>query len=359
MDPVYIEFLFGGFFVILYSWSRFSSNRAEDRFEVRSRYVSALLSYIFVYLVLYIGFSFVISLGIAIPLLGIDEILNDLKNALPGEKQQISAQLVAALFLTEAVPRMKKAATADNKLRFLFQRMVSLSSTAQNLSSKFQYEPIELYDEDGNKKIEALKLSFDEQGLDKNDIQIDNVNDGFRKPKHIWTRMSLLWISINEWRKLPEFYSFFNSHLGQFISMNDEYKSTAEKVFHCFALTDAVEKTPELKDALKDCADHYSMQLKKHLQKVSDFMSCALLNVKKGDARFAAIRKIGFKSSYNQGVSIDLLVMLFLSLFTIFIIVFGVFHWSSSPKAGPFNNFFKSLYDCKQPDNQYSLCFSS
>lgn len=202
MDRTIFEFLIGGVFVVVYSYSRFSSNKMEDHLEVKTRYLSALLCYIVVCIVLYVALSFVISFGIALPYLGIDKILNDLKKAFPGEEQKVSAQLVAALFLTEGLPRIKIAASADNKLRYLFQRMASLSSTAQNLSSKFQNEPLEI--QDRKEKIKGLEESFEKQGLDKRGIQIEDTNERIRKPEHIWTRISLLWISINEWENQLE-----------------------------------------------------------------------------------------------------------------------------------------------------------
>jgi len=327
MNRTIIEFLIGGGFVAFYSFSRFSNDRMEDHLEVKSRYIFALLAYIFFCLTLYISLSCIINIGIAIPYLGVDIILSDIKNAFSAKNQRISAQLLAALLLTEALPRIKHAATADKKLRILFQRTASLSSTAQNISSKFQYEKPVI----DNEKENYIIRSFGQQGLDKDDILIVDSSHYAIIPKHIWTRISYLWICMDEWEKEADFKIFFKSHSNRLGRMKGEFSSLAGKIKHCFELSDAVEKNPELKNALQDCADHYTMQLKNHLQKVSDFMSCSLLNVKKGNARLETIKKMGFSPDYDQGISFDLIVLLFIGLFVVYMGVFGLLYSKDEP----------------------------
>ena len=339
MDRAIIEFLIGGGFVAFYSFSRFSNDRMEDHLEIKSRYIFALLAYIFFCLILYIALSFIINIGIAIPYLGVDKILADIKNIFSGKNQRISAQLLAALLLTEALPRIKNAATADKKLRILFQRTASLSSTAQNISSKFQYEKPVIDIEKENDLI----LFFEQQGLDKDDILIVDLSNFDISPKHIWTRISYLWLCMDKWVKEPDFNLFFKSHLNRLDRMRGEFSSLAVKIKNCFELSDAVKQNPELKHALQDCADHYSMQLKNHLQKVSDFMSCSLLNVKKGNARLETIKKMGFSPDYDQGVSFDLIVLLFIGLFVVYIGIFGLLNLSSNETGEPMEWFVKSI----------------
>jgi hypothetical protein len=75
------------------------------------------------------------------------------------------------------------------------------------------------------------------------------------------------------------------------------------------------------------------MQLKKHLQKVADFMSCALLNSKKGNARASVISQMGFKAQYNQGLSVDLLTLMFIVILFILLVGFGFSQWASNPET--------------------------
>lgn len=321
-----IEFAVGVLFVSIYAFSRFSNTREKEQIEVSSRYIFALFIYMFLSIFVYFLLWFLITTGIAIPYLGIGALLDNFKDAFSKNNQIVSAQLLAALLMTEALPRIKKASDADNELRVLFQRMASLSSSAQSLSSKFQYEALYLQDDN----LKELVKAFSDRELDQKYMQIKDSDENAIKPKHYWTRISLLWISLNKWKKIPEYRTFLNSHSNGFDQIKDEVDSLSKKVKYCFKLSDASENDPELKRALKDCADHYSVQLKKHLQKVADFMSCALLSVKKGKERIAVISQMGYKAEYNQGLSVDLLMLMFIVILLILITGFGFSQWSSN-----------------------------
>ena len=161
---------------------------------------------------------------------------------------------------------------------------------------------------------------------------------------------------MNEWEKESDFNNFFNIHSNRLDRLKDDFSSLAVKIRNCFELSEAVDKNPELKRALQECADHYTIRLRNHLRKLSDYMSCALLNVKKGDARLETIKKMGFTPDYNQGVRPDHMALLFIGLFVIYIIVFGRLNLSPVRKA-PTRLVCKSHYDFKHYNIQHSLCY--
>ena len=227
LDRYIIEFIVGGLFVSIYAFSRFSSTIVDTHLPANTRYTVALI-------------------------------------------------------MTEALPRIKKLGYADRQLRILFQRLASLSSIAQNLSSKFLKEPFNLHES----HLKDIEKSFKEWGFDDKDIQIEVSN----RPQHIWTRISLLWISMNKWENAKEYQSFLNSHAQEKDRLKDEFESLSVKAKYCFKLSYAAEKDPEMRRALRDCTRHYMVQLKRHLQKLADFMSRGLLTVKKNNSRVSAIR---------------------------------------------------------------------
>jgi hypothetical protein len=325
MDRNTIEFIVGAFFVGIYAFSRFSSTRTDRHLPVSSRYTFALVIYITLTILIYFLLSLVLTAGIALPFIGLREVTDDIRKIFSSENQVLSTQLLVALLMTEALPRVKKLKEADRQLRILFQRMASLSATAQSLSSKFQYEALDL--QDG--QLRAIEKAMTDQGFETKDIQIKKD----KSPQHIWTRVSLLWSSLSRWEETPVYQMFLNSHSSEMKRLKSENESLANKAMYCFKLSAAAEKDPELHRALSDCTNIYTTQLKQHLQKLADFLSRGLLAAQKGDARSDAIVKMGFKAELNQGLSVDHLTLMFIMLFVIMMIGFGFSRWVADPAS--------------------------
>ncbi len=325
MDRNTIEFIIGAVFVGIYAFSRFSSTRTDRHLPVSSRYTFALLIYITLIILIYFLLSLALTAGIALPFIGLGAVMDDIRKAFSTEHQMLSTQLLVALLMTEALPRVNKLKEADRQLRILFQRMASLSATAQSLSSKFQYEAFDLQDD----QLQAVKKTMIDQGFETKDIQIEEE----KSPQHIWTRASLLWSSLNRWEERPVYQVFLNSHASEMKRLKSENESLANKAKYCFKLSTAAEKDPELHKALSDCTNYYTTQLKQHLQKLADFLSRGVLAVQKGDARSDEIVKMGFRAGLNQGLSVDHLTLMFIMLFSIMMIAFGLSRWVVAPAA--------------------------
>lgn len=325
MDRNTIEFIVGAVFVGIYAFSRFSSTRTDRHLPVNSRYTIALMIYMTLTILIYFLLSMALTAGIAVPFIGLHAVMDDIRKVFSTEHQVLSTQLLVALSMTEALPRIKKLKEGDRQLRILFQRMASLSATAQSLSSKFQYEALNLRDA----QMQAVEKTMIDQGFEIKDMKIDKD----KSPQHIWTRVSLLWSSLNRWEETPVYQTFLNSHSSEMERLKSENEALASKAKYCFKLSAAAEKDPELHRALSDCTNHYTTQLKQHLQKLSDFLSRGLLTAQKGEARSDAITKMGFKAELNQGLSVDHLTLMFIMLFAIMMIGFGFSRWVADPTS--------------------------
>ena len=323
-----IEFVIGACFVIFYAYYRFSKTRTDDHLPLTPRYLTAMLIYMLISVSIYTLMSLAITTGFAMHFLNIDDFAKNIGQVLSEGNRMPSAYLIAALIMTEGMPRIAKLSAVDRNLRISFQRMASLSSMAQSLSAKLRYEAFSLPDA----RIETLRSSFLGQGFGQRDFQLVDADEATRS-QHIWTRISILWDNLDGWRKQPVFSGFLEGHDREMQAIEDEHKRLLSKARFCFKLSNAARNNPELARALKDCADHYTVQLKQHLQKLADFMSRGLLISQRGPARSATIVRLGFKAELNHGLSVDNLTIMFLMLFVILICGFGVSHWLSG--AGP------------------------
>ncbi len=323
-----IEVVIGACFVIFYAYYRFSKTRTDDHLPVTPRYLTAMLIYMFISVSIYAILSLAIATGFALHFLDINAFAKDIGKAFSEGNQMPSAYLIAALIMTEGLPRITKLSTVDRNLRISFQRMASLSSMAQSLSAKLRYEAFDL----SEARIRTLMASFIAQGFGRRDFQLVDA-DETRRSQHIWTRISILWDNLAEWRHQPVFSAFLEDHEREMRAIETEHKTLLNKARFCFKLSNAASKNPELARALKDCADHYTVQLKQHLQKLADFMSRGLLTCQRGPARSATITRLGFKTELNHGLSIDNVTLMFLMLFVILICGFGVSR--ALPGSGP------------------------
>jgi hypothetical protein len=301
----------GAAFVFLHSFVRF--NRQSDQptpawaSTTKVRYVGGAIAYS----------SFIILIYWAIT-----RIPNMLPTSLvagwPDAFQQ--PPLLAALLLTVLLPQIGVLKDWDSGIRDFFHRRASIPGAMRALSAQLQtgrdYEvPVEMRD----RVVEYL----DSRDFRPSDVRFDD--DG--KLRYLFTRITVLYLQVEQWESDPIFSSFVASDETEFQLLQSRYNALCSDIRTVLRM-----RKPERGSTAEKLVDEVLQRTKDFLRELCDFVSRAVLQSGwRQPTREAQLHRLGFGAAQPMppgAVSTDfwndlisLLGSLLLLLFVSFVLI--------------------------------------
>lgn len=289
--------LLGGIFVAINAYGRYdgpSSNRAST---TAIRYHLSAIAYTLVTVLLYL------LLIRARPILD------------QAWLQDLSSPLLAALAMTELVPRLPVAKDIELWARHALQRIAAIPTEVRRLSSYIEnatFEPSESARAEAMQELEAANFENVE----------DRVATGQRRCRD-WFKITVLLLQIERMKGDAAWNRYTREFSGDFAEIRRRREELTAAAQVCFS--DAGAKAPKSRTARKAILavrELIDREAKSILQSTYDFISRGVLLTGNTErSRRAQLRNLGFESSSLQSPPISSLTMIFVMLCPLLILV--------------------------------------
>jgi len=275
-----LEWLFGAFIVLIYSYRRFNTPKAftasttmlKFHFAGVSYYISCLLLFFFIASLLAQSPNLLSALGVQ-------------PAAIPADLETLSGPLITALLLTALLPHAPILSRIDESLLAFFRRIGQIPVAAAILSSQLRRTGIRIPERSYRRgytdpiDVKDQILRFAERKLvpiSKGDLEFENRDSvGFRLATTIW-----LLDEITSWEGNPAYRSIsdlFSEEVRQIHEKFEKFVSIAIRYFELNKEVKSGENGTELTRALSEVRDRCDEVYDDLFRDICDLIARAVL----------------------------------------------------------------------------------
>lgn len=305
-----IDFVLGTFLVGLYATDRFNTPASNRSSTTAARYYTAAA--------LYLG----VATGVyALLLFGFPQLANQwaptVIEGLPWAKD-LSAPLLVALLLTVSLPRVPILSNIDEWIRKNLQHMAAIPYEVRRLSAALRKAPFHVPAE----RQEEIRSGMLEEGFQAADILFLEGP----APQSLWTKVTALMKSQEDWESHPRFSGFVASFSTELEALRTRYKHLTPKARNCFRLIRDHSPGPrdgQTDDAVSQFQADFVEQARELMHSMYDFISRGVLQCKlTHGARCEQMESLGFKVCIPRPqLTVNELVALFMGV--TLVLIFG------------------------------------
>jgi hypothetical protein len=312
-----LDIILGVVLVALYAFDRFNTPPTNRSSTTAARFYSTGG----LYLCVTIGIYFLLLLGF--PQL-LQQWQPEVVQAIPWAKE-LSAPFLVALLLTISLPRVPVLAGIDLWIRGKLQRVAAIPFEVRRLSNALAQSPFQVSVD----RQEEIRTSMQGSGFQAEDIQFPES----AKPQHLWTKLTVLMKSLEDWESHPRFSGFAARFSADLEALRARHKQLTVKAKNCFRLLrdhPCGAGTGEGDDAVAQFQADFVEQTKDLLQGTYHFIGRGVLQCRlTHSARCEQLKALGFQGQVGRvELTLDELVALFLG---VTVVLLAGFVFGSSP----------------------------
>jgi hypothetical protein len=310
MEPILnVELLFGEVLVLMQSATRFNTPTTNRSSTTACRYYTAIGAYLFV---MTVGYYLLSTMPQLLPFtaIGGTEVLSE-------ELKNLSAPLLAALFMTLLLPRLPILSEMEKWLRTKLQEMADIPGEVRRLSAELRQAEYDMSMADQK----HLRATLRQQGLGEQDLVVKPSS----VPQYLWCKISALMGHLEKWERNKKFTSFLHAFTEEWARIRDRYTNLAGKARACFDLqrgSMGKAAEPEAKQAVQECQRYFVEQSEALLRDMAVFLSRGILHAHVTQAgRNKELEALGYRNVQqilNPIITLNQMVYVFLMISVIF-----------------------------------------
>jgi hypothetical protein len=313
-----IDIVLGAIFVVVYAGDRFNTPPTNRSSTTAARFLGGTTVYcafaVAVYGVL-LNSPHLLDVALA-------HVDRAAERQVHAWEQRVPTPLLISVLLTVLLPRVPVLSSIDGWIRSRIQRVAAIPFEVRRLSAELRRLPFsvpaprrtEVEGELRRADFELLDLTFDDDG----------------SPQYLWTKISTLVKSLEDWEASPRFSRFVNTFSHDFSAtelsaIRGAYKAMTPKARTCFRLLS--DHSTEM------AAKHYVADFVEEARSLStrlyEFVARAVLHCEHTHgARLEQLRTLGFEGGLAKTrLTLNQSVALFMALSMLFVLGFVMTGW--------------------------------
>lgn len=307
-----LDLILGTIFIVFGAADRFNTPATNRSSTTAIRYFAALFGYCGVGLAAY---ALLVHFPALVALLLQDASGDDLVS--DQWARQLSRPLLVALLLTVLLPRLPFLCECDNWIRKHFQEMAAIPYEVRRLGAELRKVTLALPDD----LRAVVRQRLERNGFKPADIQFD----ADATPAGQWTRLTALFLKLEDWEGDKKMAGFLASFPGQFGELRRQYGQLESKAKNCFRLAEeTATRTASARahDAVLRYTEDFLDQTAELYRALLDFISRGILHAEFTDhARLQRLRQLGFAMATQGSTFTFNQIMLVFSL--VFLVLLG------------------------------------